>query len=81
YSIELSAGENLITWVYSKDLNTSAGDDKGFIQNVSFTPVDTETSTPITTTSSSSGGGSMAWLTLMMLGSLMGRFGLQKMHK
>ncbi|WP_133470070.1 trypsin-like serine protease [Paraglaciecola marina] len=77
YTIELSAGENLITWVYSKDLNTSAGEDKGFIQNVSFTPVDTETTTPVTTTSSSSGGGSMFWLTLMMLVSLMGRFGLQ----
>lgn len=77
YTIELSAGENLITWVYSKDLNTSAGEDKGYIQDVSFTPVATETTAPVTTTSSSSGGGSMFWLTLMMLVSLMGRFGLQ----
>lgn len=73
YSIELSAGENIITWTYSKDLNTSEGDDKGFIRNVDFsTPEVTILPTP-DTSSNSSGGGSLIWLILVMFAGLVSR--------
>ncbi|MEP2651509.1 MAG: trypsin-like serine protease [Paraglaciecola sp.] len=67
YSIELSAGENIITWTYSKDLNTRAGNDKGFIRNVNFSVPETTFLPTPDTSGNSSGGGSLTWLTLLVI--------------
>ncbi|MFT2090123.1 trypsin-like serine protease [Paraglaciecola sp. 2405UD69-4] len=67
YSIELSGGTNVITWVYSKDLNTSSGDDKGYIRNVDFQVPTDSTDTVTETSNNSSGGGSLMWLTLLII--------------
>ena len=73
-TLTLGEGEHRITWVYSKDANTLAGEDKGYLRNVVFTPKEVVTTTtpntpvtPTTPTSSSGGGGSMAWLSLMLV--------------
>lgn len=70
-AIDLPAGTNIITWIYSKDLNTEAGDDKGFVRNVKFTPPVVVTPTPPPTRPTSSGGGSFLWLSLSLLALLL----------
>ena len=71
YSIDLPAGTNIIFWVYSKDINTLDGQDKGFIRNVTFTPpVVIEEEMP--SDGSSSSGGSLGWLTLCIISVIAG---------
>lgn len=70
--VEFTEGEHRITWVYRKDPATSEGDDNGHIRNVTFTPTEVTTPTPVAPTPTnpkarSSSGGSMAWLSLMLL--------------
>jgi secreted trypsin-like serine protease len=71
--INLLAGTNRITWIYSKDQNTREGDDKGSVRNVEFTPTDipdpvTVPDPVVTPTSSGGGGGSIVWLSLCLFG-------------
>ena len=71
-TVQFTAGEHRITWVYAKDAATSEGDDNAHIRNVVFTPTEVEIPTPPAPTPTnpnarSSGGGSMAWLTLILL--------------
>ncbi len=78
-TINLPEGTNIISWIYSKDANAEAGDDKGFVRNVRFTPpvvVEPPPAflpTPVTPTSS--GGGGLAWLSLSLLALLLFRRG------
>jgi hypothetical protein len=62
----LGAGQNIVTWVYSKDGDTIAGEDAGFVRNVVFTPEVTFLPVPII--SGGSSGGSLGWLSLMLFG-------------
>jgi len=64
-SVNLTAGEHNITWVYEKDINTSVGSDNARLRNVVFTPLSSGSS-PSDTASSS--GGSIAWWSLILLG-------------
>jgi secreted trypsin-like serine protease len=77
-SVELTAGESNITWVYEKDPFSSVGDDNAHLRNIVFTPVAGFTPEPVTPepvtpeptkpeASSSSSGGSVAWLPLFIM--------------
>lgn len=57
-SLDFSAGEHQVTWLYLKDNSTTAGEDKAYLRNVVFTPKTPPVSTisPVQTTSKSSGG-------------------------
>ncbi|MFQ3235032.1 MAG: hypothetical protein ACI9C4_000586, partial [Paraglaciecola sp.] len=68
----LGDGQNIITWVYSKDANTAAGEDTGFVKNVVFKPVVTALPVPIEP-SGSGGGGGLGWLSLILLGLVVNR--------
>lgn len=61
-SVQLTAGEHTIVWVYEKDAFTSEGDDNAHIRNVVFTSTGV-----ITPTNASSSGGSIAWLSLLLM--------------
>lgn len=63
-TIELTAGEHNITWIYEKDHLASAGDDNAHLRNVVYTPVNATTSN---TANSSSSGGSIEWFSLLIL--------------
>lgn len=64
----LGNGQNIVSWVYSKDANSEEGEDAGFVRSVSFEPEVTFLPVPIKPRRSS--GGSMGWLSLMMFGLL-----------
>jgi secreted trypsin-like serine protease len=65
-TVNFSAGEHKITWVYQKDPFTSEGDDNAHIRNITFTP--TGSVTPDTSPETNSGsGGSLNWLSLLFL--------------
>ncbi len=72
-TIELGAGEHKISWVYKKDPAASEFEDKGYLKNVVFTPVEgTSTTTPEVVLPSNpnartSSGGSMAWLSFILI--------------
>jgi secreted trypsin-like serine protease len=77
--LTLGEGFHTVSWVYSKDPATVAGDDKGYVRNVTFEPVQTTTpdpdptptpnpTTPAPEPSSSSGGGSPGWLLILLSG-------------
>ena len=70
---DLAAGDHQIVWLYQKDELTSAGKDKGYLKNVSFTS-DTIVTEPVPLPmpvapeeTSSSSGGSSSYLLLIML--------------
>ena len=74
-TINLAAGTNNINWTYAKDPNAASGQDKGFINNLVFTPKvvtpapsPPSNNTPPPTASNSSGGGSLGWMLLAILG-------------
>lgn len=72
-TVQFTAGEHIITWLYKKDPASSEGNDNAHIRNVVFTPVEVTIPTPPTTTNtndnapSSSSGGSIAWLSVILL--------------
>jgi secreted trypsin-like serine protease len=71
YSIDLAEGTNEINWTYNKDLNTADGEDKGFIRNLTFTPVivtPPPVFLPTPVTKNSSGGGGLNWIILCLIG-------------
>ncbi|MDU0354176.1 trypsin-like serine protease [Paraglaciecola aquimarina] len=73
--LTLGDGFHLITWVYSKDPATAEGEDKGFVQNVTFiadqvvtpptAPTPTEP-TPSQPSSNNASGGATTWLLLVI---------------
>ena len=70
---DLGAGDHQIVWLYQKDELTSAGKDKGYLKNVSFTS-DTIVTEPVPLPmpvapeeTSSSSGGSSSYLLLIIL--------------
>ena len=70
---DLAAGDHQIVWLYQKDELTSAGKDKGYLKNVSFTS-DTIVTEPVPLPmpvapeeTSSSSGGSSSYLLLIIL--------------
>jgi uncharacterized protein (TIGR03382 family) len=69
HTYSLGKGQNIITWVYNKDLDTATGEDKGFVKNVVFKP----TVIPLPVVPKKSGGGSLAWLSLLVFGALFTR--------
>lgn len=88
-NLTLGEGSHTITWIYTKDIDTSAGQDKGFVRNVTFTPdpdstpveptptpvepTPTPTPPPSPTPNDSSGGGSLTWLSLLAMAMLLSR--------
>lgn len=63
-SVNLTAGEHNIAWIYKKDSNTSLGNDNAHLRNIIFTPVNTG-ATP--SNNSSSGGGAITWWSIVLL--------------
>jgi secreted trypsin-like serine protease len=69
-AIDLPEGTNIISWIYSKDLNSGSGEDKGKVRNVTFTPSVVELPPvflPPRIIPSSGGGGSFVWLSFSLL--------------
>lgn len=70
-TLEFSAGDHKITWVYRKDPFTSEGEDKGFLRNIVFSPTDVvipPSEEPSSDSAdNSSGGGTIIWLSLLLL--------------
>lgn len=66
--LALGTGFHVISWVYKKDDSALEGDDKGFVRNVVFTPIEPPVDLPIPNTPSSSGGGSLGWVMLCLFG-------------
>jgi len=66
---DLAEGEHQVTWLYSKDELTSVGKDRGYLKNVTFTPVEQPVVLPVPSdndSESKSSGGSV-YITLMIL--------------
>lgn len=66
-SITLNTDNSIITWVYKKDPATVAGDDKGYVRNVVFTPSQITTPSTPSTSNNSGGGGASGWLSILLL--------------
>jgi secreted trypsin-like serine protease len=74
-TVQFTAGEHIITWLYKKDSFTSEGNDNAHLRNVVFTPVEVVVPTPPAPTTpetnenarSSSSGGSITWLSIMFM--------------
>lgn len=71
-NITLNTDNSIVTWVYRKDPATVAGDDKGYVRNLVFTPsqvTPSPTPSPPSTPSAgnSGGGGAAGWLSMLLL--------------